>query len=186
MENKKFKFTFLLILSLIVIILSGIQIYKRVMIYLYNDKIEITGDKKGIIENNSADKNETESKIEPEDKQSTSDNQKTSEITQKISEPSNETNKATDKKEEELSKFERKAKRYTITYTNRRAKNVKIKGSFFLWKEKSMKKIKNGVWEIDIYIKDPGKYKYYFIVDGKKVLDPKAKRIGNYSILEVK
>ncbi|MCX7648440.1 MAG: hypothetical protein N2Z60_07505, partial [Elusimicrobiales bacterium] len=74
-----------------------------------------------------------------------------------------------------------------IKYQTKKAKKVKLNGSFFGWKERDMKK-ENEDWIMELTIKDPGEYKYYFIVDGKKVLDPKAKKSkdGAFSLLEIK
>ncbi|MGC9070477.1 MAG: hypothetical protein ACP5IO_04110 [Elusimicrobiales bacterium] len=82
------------------------------------------------------------------------------------------------------------SKKYKVTlrYENKRAKSVKLSGSFYVWKQKDMKKIASGVWEEELILNDKGIYKYYFVVDGKKVLDPKAKKTddGSFSFFEVK
>lgn len=78
--------------------------------------------------------------------------------------------------------------KFTIRYENKKAKNVKLSGSFWAWKEREMRRISNGVWEEELVLKDKGVYKYYFVVDGKRMLDPKAKITadGKFSIFEIR
>lgn len=75
-----------------------------------------------------------------------------------------------------------------LRYENKKAKRVKLTGSFYGWKEREMKRKAPGVWEEELWLRDKGSYRYYFIVDGKKILDPKAKKTpdGEYSLLEVR
>lgn len=89
---------------------------------------------------------------------------------------------------QEVEQPQTKNYKFTIRYENRKAKNVKLSGSFWAWKEREMKKVSSGVWEEELVLRDKGVYKYYFIVDGKKVLDPKAKTTidGKFSVFEVR
>lgn len=146
-------------------ILSGKMIYDRVMIYLYKDTVEISETKTDVSQNKASEEFKTEEvKIET-----------------KTLENQTQTNQITEQKEPA------KLHRITIKYQNRKAKKVKLNGSFFGWKERDMKK-ENGEWVSELSIKDPGEYKYYFLVDGKKVLDSKAKKSkdGSFSVIEVK
>jgi hypothetical protein len=63
-----------------------------------------------------------------------------------------------------------KAKPVKLTYKNSDAEVVNLKGTFSVWQPIEMTR-KGDEWETTIYVFS-GKYKYYFEVDGKKVLDP--------------
>jgi hypothetical protein len=73
----------------------------------------------------------------------------------------------------------------------KRAKEVVLVGDFNAWKEGSLKLARRGggVWELALPL-PRGRYRYYYLVDGKPLLDPKAPagdRDGNpVSIKEVK
>ncbi len=63
-----------------------------------------------------------------------------------------------------------KTRRIDFEYSNPEAKSVSIDGSFLNWKPRPMKRNGNS-WRINLYI-FPGKYRYHFVVDGEKTLDP--------------
>jgi hypothetical protein len=172
--KEKSKLVIEIIISLIVVVFSAKMIYKRINLYLYGDTVEISEVKKHVSDetNNKMSINE----ISKQDNIQTDTQTKQSTTT-------------TEDKKSEIEKLDIKTqtRKITIRYQNKRAKNVKIAASFYKWKERDMKK-SSGIWYDEVFIKDPGEYKYYFIVDGKKTLDPKAKktRDGRYSILEIK
>ncbi len=165
--EKKFSII-IIVISFGIMIFSGVEIYKRINLHLYGDNLDI---------------------IESEKKQK---NEK-SELSNTQLPQSYETSKEEDSKLEisttTLQQKETAPKNYrvTISYTSKKAKNVKLNGSFYGWKERDMKK-ENNVWKTELILKEPGVYKYYFIVDGKKILDPKAQKTAdkNYSIIEIK
>ncbi|MEW6013262.1 MAG: hypothetical protein AB1602_07685 [Elusimicrobiota bacterium] len=157
------KFLIKIIIAGAIFILSGKMIYDRLMIYLYKDTVEIT-----------------------EIKAPSTEETKTSEA--KTMEVKTETKTVENIQQPQNAQSEQpKLHKVTIKYQTKKAKKVKLNGSFFGWKERDMKK-ENGDWIMELTIKDPGEYKYYFIVDGKKVLDPKAKKSkdGAFSLLEIK
>lgn len=152
-------------------VFSGKMIYNRVSVYLYGDTIEISEAK--IVKKNSP---AEQIKLNETADQKNEVKTDTSPINQQITPEAQKQNHTL------------KSQKIKIKYQNKKAKKVKINASFFGWKEKDMKKVNAGEWEYEVFIKDPGEYRYFFIVDGNKVLDPKANKTkdGKYSILEVK
>ncbi len=54
----------------------------------------------------------------------------------------------------------------------RRASSVQIVGAFIVHGgRKEMARRPDGIWSVRLYLK-PGRYRYFFFVDGKRVLDP--------------
>ncbi len=67
----------------------------------------------------------------------------------------------------------------TFTYNNPKAKNVYLAGEFNNWNSHNLKMNKiNNVWEKSLDL-EPGEYAYKFIVDGKWISDPNAKKFKN-------
>jgi len=169
--NLKTKIFIKIVISGLILIISAKMIYNRFILYLYKDTYII----------NAVDEIKKDDGIKNLNEK-TNIQLETSQTKQEIlSEVENTTQKNENKNQTQ--------KNYNVTlkYTNKRAKKVKITGSFSSWKELDMKKKEND-WIINLTLKDPGIYKYYFIVDGKKILDPKANKSkdGNYSLLEIK
>ena len=171
------KYVFILLISVGVFIFSANKIYKKVENYLYTAHYP-----KG--------SNTVSSKSKDFSSKDLLESQKISNTSGLESQ---------EKKEDSLSEGVQTStrthptpKNYKIVlrYENKKAKSVKLKlsGSSYSWKEREMKRRSPGVWEDEITVIDKGVYRYYFIVDGKKVLDPKANRSsdGKFSIVEVR
>jgi 1,4-alpha-glucan branching enzyme len=61
-------------------------------------------------------------------------------------------------------------------YKNMKAKKALLAGAFILHKGKTpMLKAKRGLWKLTVYLTQ-GTYRYHFLVDGKKILDPKNQK----------
>lgn len=168
-------YTVILIISIGVFLFSAKKIYEKLNNYLYCSNI---------MSNN----------LYQQDKSQESLPTNTS-VKQDLSSNENQTfnyNQSTQtiQNQTDLEKSQSNIKNYKINirYENKKAKNVKLSGSFWAWKEKDMRKISPGVWEEELVLKEKGVYKYYFIVDGKRVLDTKAKHSqdGRFSIFEIK
>jgi len=171
--NNKIKLILTIIISGFFVFLSGKMIYDRLMIYLYKDKVEIIEtNKTNNIPHTQNNNNAKEQSINTDTK--TVDN--TRDNSNNINPQSNQQTTP-----------QPKLYKICLKYNNKKAKKVKLNGSFYSWKERDMKKEKDG-WTSELTLKDAGEYKYYFIVDGKKTLDPKAKKSkdGSFSLLEVK
>jgi hypothetical protein len=180
--NTKTKLITKIIISATILIITGKMIYNRFTVYLYKDTY--------IIKSENEIKKEDQVKspeIKIENSSATSTMNKSQENIPKIEKQNETIEQKQNIKNNDEKKQENKNYKITIRYSNKHAKRVKISGSFFAWKERDMKK-EGGEWIINLILKEQGEYKYYFIVDGKRVLDPKAKKSkdGNYSILEVR
>ncbi len=169
------KYVVVLIMSVGVFIFSGKKIYDKVSQYLYPNNLTSYTESKQTSRNLSVTENTNQqsdvlNSTQPQTQSHASDT--------KISTQNTSTTSLN-----EIKKY-----KITIRYENKKAKTVKLTGSFYLWKEREMKKVSNGVWEENLILNDKGIYKYYFIVDGKKVFDPKARKSndGKFSIFEVK
>jgi hypothetical protein len=166
-----------IIVSAALLIFATKMIYQKLTVYFYKDTYTITLTKSEI-------KKDNEIKLSNENKNTIS-----SQTLSLANESPKENEGSTLKNLEKDNEKKKEGKNYKITlrYTNKKAKKVKISGSFFSWKERDMKK-EGDQYLIELLLKEPGEYKYYFIVDGKKVLDPNATKTkdGKYSILEVK
>lgn len=175
----KGKYTFILIISLGLFIFSAKKIYDRVENYLYKTTPNIILD--------SSVKTETsQNQIQSNESINTPAPEESKDIEQKVGNTENLQNNM----QQSSNTTQPKNFKVILKYENKKAKNVKLSGSFYSWKEKEMRKKKGvtGVWEEEIVLTDKGIYKYYFVVDGKKVLDPKANKTsdGKYSVVEVK
>ena len=68
-----------------------------------------------------------------------------------------------------------KARGVTFHYYEKKARRVILVSSFLRGGKKALKKSRHGPWQITVYLM-PGKYRYLFMVDGKKILDPRNPR----------
>jgi Glycogen recognition site of AMP-activated protein kinase len=93
--------------------------------------------------------------------------------------------KAEPKTSEKTKEEKPRTQRVTFRYENDSANKVEISGTFSSWEKKPLKKTKDG-WRADLYM-FPGKYHYYFIVDGIEISDPKnpPPDNSNHSIIMV-
>lgn len=170
----KSSYVVILIISVGVFLFSAKKVYEKLNNYLYCSNIASVS--------NQNIKSQHINELTASFKEETKNNE-----TQSASLSQSTTSTST-YQETELSQQQTKNYKYTIRYENKKAKNVKLTGSFWAWKERDMKKISPGVWEEELVLKDRGVYKYYFTVDGKRVLDPKAKQSqdGKFSLFEIK
>jgi hypothetical protein len=89
------------------------------------------------------------------------------------------------KAETSASTFSGKARPVTFSLHSTSAKRVRLVGAFIAGNGyKSMTKSSGGNWQIKLYLK-PGSYRYYFLVNGKKTLDPHSPKIRGYSVLNL-
>ncbi len=76
------------------------------------------------------------------------------------------------------------ARVHTFRYKSDSAKEVSLAGSFFQWKPRLMTQISNE-WFLDVFLQ-PGQYRYHFMADGAKVLDPEnTARLNDESLVTV-
>ncbi len=68
-----------------------------------------------------------------------------------------------------------KARGVIFDYYGRKARHVFLIASFIRGGEKPFKKTKRGPWKAKVFLM-PGNYHYQFMVDGKKILDPRNPR----------
>jgi 1,4-alpha-glucan branching enzyme len=66
------------------------------------------------------------------------------------------------------------------------AKKVELYGAFIVRGNgrKKMARQSDGTWTLTLYL-TPNTYKYHFLVDGKKTLDPGAEKRGGNSVMTV-
>ncbi|MCX7641662.1 MAG: hypothetical protein N2Z20_03405 [Elusimicrobiales bacterium] len=170
------KHAFIITVSVAILLFSVKKIYNKINLYLYQTHAP------NRVENQSIMINEMNQQQQLEN--SSKDNNSTQNLDNFQKETNREQNDTSLTSQQNQQNFYR----IILRYENKKAKKVKLSGSFYAWKERDMKKADFGIWEEELVIKDRGIYKYYFIVDGKRILDPKAKKSndGKYSIFEIK
>ena len=78
-----------------------------------------------------------------------------------------------------------KARGVAFRYYGKKARRVTLISSFLHGGKKALKKTRRGPWQITVYLM-PGKYHYLFMVDGKKILDPRNPRHkGRFSLFSL-
>jgi len=77
-----------------------------------------------------------------------------------------------------------KARRVDLRFTDSGERKVLVAGSFSGWRPLLMQK-RGHYWKTSVFV-FPGKYRYFFVADGRRVLDPQADMEGKHSVFVVK
>ena len=68
-----------------------------------------------------------------------------------------------------------KARGVAFHYYGKKIRRVFLVASFLHGGKKPLRKVRHGPWKAEVYLM-PGNYRYQFMVDGKKILDPRNPR----------